>query len=45
MDASARRPAGDAYREYETGDLDEANFPNHRLRVIWFVDRMAEMTS
>ena len=33
------------HRNFYNGDLDEADFLNHRLRVIWFVERMIELTN
>ena len=32
------------HRNFYNGDLDDADFLNHRLRVIWFVERMNELT-
>ena len=32
------------HRNFYNGDLDDADFLNHRLRVIWFVERMIELT-
>ena len=32
------------HRNFYNGDLDDADFLNHRLRVVWFVERMMELT-
>ncbi len=32
------------HRNFYNGDLEESDFLNHRLRVIWFVERMMELT-
>lgn len=32
------------HRNFYNGDLDDADFLNHRRRVIWFVERMIELT-
>ncbi len=33
------------HKNFYNGDLEEADYLNHRIRVHWFVDRMIELTT
>ena len=33
------------HSNFYNGDLDDWNFSRHRLRAVWFVERMLELTS
>ena len=37
--------AQDLHRNFYNGDMEEIDFLNHRRRVIWFVEKVIELTN